>query len=222
MAVAQQASEENQTDRVGNQDGALIMRAFFRGWKRKVGCVTLFIACILTTGWVRSRTEQDFVRIQRQSGKYFDGWRPVDTSFWIMSYGSALELASSTPTPPRKVASRQEPGADAGQTTFTMTTPSPPPKAPFLMWGSQKLEKYYQARGYSDGKLDDKWKFFDVEWRWDWGPFQFGAGHDGGNHDISFVFPVFPYWSIVVPLTGMSAWLFLSRRRGIPSTEPRA
>lgn len=30
------------------------MREFFRGWRRKVGCVTLVMACVLTTGWVRS------------------------------------------------------------------------------------------------------------------------------------------------------------------------
>ena len=30
------------------------MREFFRGWRRKVGCVTLVMACVLMAGWVRS------------------------------------------------------------------------------------------------------------------------------------------------------------------------
>ena len=30
------------------------MREFFRGWKRKTGCVTLIAACLFTIGWVRS------------------------------------------------------------------------------------------------------------------------------------------------------------------------
>ena len=30
------------------------MREFFRGWRRKVGCVTLVIACVLAAMWLRS------------------------------------------------------------------------------------------------------------------------------------------------------------------------
>lgn len=31
------------------------MRHYFRGWKRKLGVVTLLLACLFMTGWVRSR-----------------------------------------------------------------------------------------------------------------------------------------------------------------------
>jgi hypothetical protein len=30
------------------------MREFFKGWRRKVGCVTLAMACVFMAGWVRS------------------------------------------------------------------------------------------------------------------------------------------------------------------------
>jgi hypothetical protein len=30
------------------------MREFFRGWRRKVGCVTLVMACVFAVAWVRS------------------------------------------------------------------------------------------------------------------------------------------------------------------------
>ena len=30
------------------------MREFFKGWRRKVGCVTLVMACAVATAWVRS------------------------------------------------------------------------------------------------------------------------------------------------------------------------
>jgi hypothetical protein len=31
------------------------MREFFRGWRRKVGCVTLMMACVAMPGWTRDR-----------------------------------------------------------------------------------------------------------------------------------------------------------------------
>jgi hypothetical protein len=30
------------------------MREFFRGWRRKVGCMTLVMACVVMGGWLRS------------------------------------------------------------------------------------------------------------------------------------------------------------------------
>jgi hypothetical protein len=37
------------------------MKEFFRGWRRKVGVVTLVMACLLMCGWVRSRGQVDLV-----------------------------------------------------------------------------------------------------------------------------------------------------------------
>ena len=44
------------------------MREFFHGWRRKVGCVTLVMACALTIGWMRSVTKCDEVRIPVKNG----------------------------------------------------------------------------------------------------------------------------------------------------------
>src|SRR5262245_25775563 len=35
------------------------MREFFKGWKRKLGVVTLGLACAFAAGWVRSYSEFD-------------------------------------------------------------------------------------------------------------------------------------------------------------------
>lgn len=35
------------------------MRDFFRGWRRKIGCVTLVMACMLMGLWMRSDTTMD-------------------------------------------------------------------------------------------------------------------------------------------------------------------
>lgn len=37
------------------------MMEFFRGWKRKVGVVTLVMACVLAAGWVRSRSIEEWL-----------------------------------------------------------------------------------------------------------------------------------------------------------------
>ncbi len=42
------------------------MREFFRGSKRKVGCVTLVLACLSTLGWVRSQSATDVVAFVAQ------------------------------------------------------------------------------------------------------------------------------------------------------------
>ena len=35
------------------------MVAYFKGWRRKVGCVTLVLACVIVAGWVRSYKATD-------------------------------------------------------------------------------------------------------------------------------------------------------------------
>jgi hypothetical protein len=37
------------------------MRDFFKGWRRKVGCVTLVMACAVATGWLRSMLTDDYI-----------------------------------------------------------------------------------------------------------------------------------------------------------------
>ncbi|WP_157605455.1 hypothetical protein [Schlesneria paludicola] len=52
------------------------MRDFFRGWKRKIGVVTLLMACILSSFWIRSQAVEDAlispitnVRIESTTGR---------------------------------------------------------------------------------------------------------------------------------------------------------
>lgn len=50
------------------------MREFFRGWRRKVGCVALVLACGFATGWMRSYEYDWFeisgVRISSCNGSF--------------------------------------------------------------------------------------------------------------------------------------------------------
>ena len=40
------------------------MGEYFQGWRRKIGCITLMLACVFAAAWVRS--------IGREEGVYFD------------------------------------------------------------------------------------------------------------------------------------------------------
>ena len=55
------------------------MRAFFKGWKRKIGVVALVMACVFMAVWARSlsisdailipRTKPEFIRLDSRSGR---------------------------------------------------------------------------------------------------------------------------------------------------------
>ena len=40
------------------------MSTSFQGWRRKAGCVTLVLACVLAMGWIRSLTFYDGIRLR--------------------------------------------------------------------------------------------------------------------------------------------------------------
>ena len=51
------------------------MRDFFRGWKLKAVCVTLLIACVFATGWLRSRTLCELICLRSGSHRFDQiGW----------------------------------------------------------------------------------------------------------------------------------------------------
>ncbi|WP_010587896.1 hypothetical protein [Schlesneria paludicola] len=50
----------------------------------------------------------------------------------------------------------------------------------------------------------------EVEWRWDWAGFHFGAGRDANSQTEDYILP---FWSIVAPLSVLSAWLLFSEPR---------
>ncbi len=65
----------------------------------------------------------------------------------------------------------------------------------------------------------DPWFGYEVEWRWDGAGFHFGSGLYGGHGGSSVTSYRVPYWSLVLPLTLLSAWLILIKPRkakGLP------
>lgn len=46
------------------------MGDFFHGWRRKAGCVTLLLACVLLAGWIKSIWLQDDIEFRLPGGRF--------------------------------------------------------------------------------------------------------------------------------------------------------
>lgn len=69
------------------------MRDFFRGWRRKWGCITLLIACVVTAAWVRSLHRLDQFRISPESQSPIYLLQSVNGSVrWICDESRGAEI----------------------------------------------------------------------------------------------------------------------------------
>lgn len=150
------------------------MREFFKGWRRKVGCVALVMAVFLAAVWRRSQT-------------YADGFvLPVSSNmFGIISSLSSMEFF---------VAGFQSDEAAS-------------------QWLSSGWQTTRIRRNWKGDVLDDETTVGIGDNRWVWGRFGFGMFENdtGGNHRLVAV--IIPFWSLVVPVTLLSAFLILWKPR---------
>jgi hypothetical protein len=149
------------------------MGEYFRGWRRKIGVVTLSMACVVMVSWVRSLVRHDLVMIP---------WG--NDTFCVESACGVIEFARLT----------------------TRDNKSKP------KWFSNEITPTHWRWLDNDGiprAVDHLGELAEneIDWRWDWGGFHFGAGHSINDREEDYMFP---YWSIVVPLTLLSAFLLLS------------
>ena len=152
------------------------MSDYFRGWRRKVGVMTLVMACLFMVGWFRSQTRFEY----------------IDFSFGNVTYGvtsmhSGLAFSRTMELDPTSVLD-------------------------FIDFKSVELfikpQDPFNGTPWSPG--------FQFDWRWDWAGFHIGEGQYATRRDQDIMVP---YWSIVLPLTALSAFLLLSKPLG--STQKR-
>ena len=98
-------------------------------------------------------------------------------------------------------------GIDFGRMSYRVGLSSPG-----WEWSSQELlpllENWVDAKG--NQKEIDPWMDHKIVWRRDWFGFHVGVGYRGNRRDEDCMIP---YWSIVVPLTLLSAYLLLTKPR---------
>ena len=152
------------------------MGEFFRGWRRKLGCVTLMLALVFTVAWARSEVKYDFVSLHLRRATYKIG-----------SLAGTVRLIQETAPMQRE---------------FHMGSP-------LLHWSSGDTSKLLGLKTDEHGRRRVDWDDgYDVKWRWEWNGFAFGVATRG---KFRFEASNVPYWSIVIPLTLISAWLLLSK-----------
>jgi hypothetical protein len=137
------------------------MGEFFRGWKRKVGVVTLVMACVFMVGWVRSQFKFDNLEIPCGTARY-----GVSSAFGGLDFYRLTGL------------------------TRALTWRSVNYTSNLLTWDSDEVGSFPSV----------------IEWKWDWAGFRFEVSHIGNRRDEDYMIP---YWSIVYPLTMLSAFLLL-------------
>lgn len=150
------------------------MREFFRGWRRKAGCVTLVMACVVMGGWGRSMVILDEVTLFG---------RPFKQSM------ASMEGVVTW--------SRFEPGTGIG-----------------------KIRVVWESKEITPMQRNEIRRHKDVDWKWQCCGFVFGASTTRltwRKYGITTVttenYWQAPYWSVVIPLLCLSAYMLLTKPR---------
>jgi hypothetical protein len=150
------------------------MREFFRGWKRKVGVVTLLMALAFMGGWVRSFWICDLIVAPNGGHSYHEIFSSGNWIGWVM-------VPCTKGTVPKTYRS-------------------------FYGWHKSNVDR----RVTEEGPFSSVSVHMEVK----------GAGYNFKYSELANAHLIFPYPSIVVPLTLLSAFLLLSKPK--PKAEPTA
>lgn len=150
------------------------MREFFRGWRRKAGCLTLVLACVLAAGWIRSYAHIDNLLLITDQ-----------TLNGVLSINGATTWGTNWMT-------------DGSKQQFDT----------WLKWKTAPVTPLMNV-STPDGTT--------YHWKYSLGGFQLYR-YDWSRFNQSGMACTLPYWSIVIPLTLLSAWLLLSKQREAVST----
>ena len=155
------------------------MLDFFKGWRRKVGALTLVMACVFAMGWVRSRHIEDRLLM-----------RPTKSTLVLLKTNDSGYL-------------------------FVVAHNSEEHIRQFVPGWTCRNAPHFHSEGLPEDDLD----FSDGSWHiWKCG-FLIGESDDYSHLGISSPakFCIIPKWSIIIPLTLLSAYLLLTKSR--PATR---
>jgi hypothetical protein len=169
------------------------MGTFFFDWRKLTGIFTLLLSCTFMSAWLRSTTRHDRI----------DGLIPARLFHgYIVSSGGDLSIIRRFPLPPEYAVNP----LSLGQLIKFRTRPVQPTHTILLGRTAHPFK-------YPAPQKPDCWTEFIVDWRVDFAGFHFGMGRHRSWANWKVQFWVFPYWSIVIPKTLLSAWLLLSAPR---------
>lgn len=146
----------------------MTMGSDFKLLRRRVGVVTLLLACVFAAGWMRSLYVVDRTSFSTSRTSAL-GIRSSNASLAFQSYRSEFPLRVVQGAEDRVVI--RAPGS--------------------IMFNFSEEYITWYAHGFGFGIAEENRAEFST----------------------SYSLYVFPYWSIVIPLTALSAWLLLSNSR---------
>lgn len=144
------------------------MSTYFKPLRRKVGVVTLVLACLFAVGWVRSIKSLDIIIV-------YLGKHTTVTAFAEQQL-TGLQYHSPTVMENRRMLPQWNRFSEA--------------RAMDRLFTDNRLTWHWRFCGFCSAEHQDKRRAGGVLKIW-----------------------LFPYWSIVIPLTALSAWLLLSKPR---------
>ena len=186
------------------------MGEFFKGWRRKVGVVTLMMACVLTGIWLRTMSFRTEISVSRTDPnlktKYLTGLNIQDQGWFARNVKTKVlhQLILSGTVTWRKIEVRNP--------DSSIDYP--------IGWRRTDYDAFKSLNQHG--------------WQWRFGDFDFGScTKDPDESNVRFVgstpeqraksdphfllnYWTIPYWSLTAPLTLISLWLLLSK----PSKSP--
>lgn len=152
------------------------MGEFFHGWRRKAGCVTLMMACVLMCGWIRSFVGREYALFLCDN----------DTTNRLVSFNGKIDWERFHQEGPKRLSRSQF--SDAETILENDKKRDCELKWTFLGFG----------RGEYRSELLDLFKSSNPHL-----PFE----------SLTQSVWIIPYWSVVLPLTLLSAYLILWKPR---------
>jgi len=173
------------------------MGDFFKPWRRKIGVVTLVMACGLAAFWIKSSILHDLLT-----------WNLKTTSYYVESCVGQMHFVSNSFLPDRDFVESR----DFEKLMKLWVTG----KMPTFSHISQPLLKFWGYERDDDGRLSyHPLQRSKINWQYEFAGFHIS---DSGKIEglpqgikIRSIRCIVPYWSIVIPLTLLSAWLLLRR-----------
>jgi hypothetical protein len=140
---------------------------FFRGWRRKVGCVTLLMTLGFMAGWVRSLITMDELTVPGIRATHYLNSTDGTLGWWMRI-------------------------------------------------NDPNLGPSFQTRRSNSSEWASVLEQIDIHWTFKW--CGFGCGE---SHRNQLQIWMMPYWSIVMPVTALSAYLlFVNSRKSTQTKLP--
>ena len=187
------------------------MGEFFKPWRRKLGVVTLLMACVFAAGWSRSFRNHEIIKVQVAQGL---GIVDSHRGNFVCCRLSILNMPRYLGPPYDVIAMNSQIGDSKElSTTYRSVYGN---RIPFE-WNAIPLDSI----GLGDSVFEDPelHRLGICGMTYAWKSIVHSRSDTSNSEEERFTFIVVPYWSIVLPLTSLSAWLLLSKPRPTKRAE---